>query len=43
MRPLTGWEVRRMKAANAGEMKVMPAPAMPQLLPAREHKSNIAA
>ena len=44
MRPLTAWEVRRMKAANAGEMKVMPAaPAMPQLVPAREHKSNIAA
>lgn len=39
MRPLTPWEVRRMKAANAGEVKMMPAPsAMPQLVPAREHK-----
>jgi hypothetical protein len=44
MRPLTGWEVRRMKAANAGEVKIMPvAPSIPQLIPAREHKTNIAA
>ncbi len=43
MRPLNPWEVRRMKAANAGEVKVMPAPAMPQLVPAREREPNIAA
>ena len=40
MRPLTPWEVRRMKAANAGEVKVMPAaaPGIPHLVPAREQK-----
>jgi hypothetical protein len=43
MRPLTPWEVRRMKAAQAGEVRVVPMPAGPQLLPAHEHKSNIAA
>lgn len=45
MRPLTNWEVRRMKAARAGEVKVVPIPAagVPQLLPAGEHKTNIAA
>ena len=44
MRPLTPWEVRRLKAAHAGEVKVVPIPATgPQLLPAHEHKSNIAA
>lgn len=43
MRPLTPWEVHRMKAAHAGELKVVPIPTGPQLLPAQEHKSNIAA
>lgn len=44
MRPLTSGEVRRMKAAHAGEMKVMPVPSgVPQLMRAREHKPNIAA
>lgn len=43
MRPLTAWEVRRMKAANAGEVKMMPAPAMPQLVSARDREPNIAA
>lgn len=43
MRPLTAWEVRRMKAAQAGEVKVVPMPTGPQLLPAHEQKSNIAA
>jgi hypothetical protein len=44
MRPLSPWEVRRMKAARAGEVKVVPIPSgAPQFLPAGEHKSNIAA
>jgi hypothetical protein len=44
MRPLTAWEVRRMKAAQAGEVKVMTmAPSRPQLVPVGEQKSNIAA
>lgn len=43
MRPLTPWEVRRAKAAQAGEVRVVPIPAGPQLVPAHEHKSNIAA
>lgn len=44
MRPLTGSEVRRLKAAQAGEVRVVPAaPSMPQLVPAHEPKSNIAA
>jgi hypothetical protein len=44
MRPLTPWEVRRMKAANAGEVRVVPiATSRPQLLPEREQKSDIAA
>jgi hypothetical protein len=44
MRPLRAWEVRRMKAARAGEVKVVPIPAgVPQLTPAHERKSNIAA
>lgn len=44
MRPLSGWEVRRIRAAQAGEIRVMPAPsAMPQLVPARERKSDAAA
>jgi hypothetical protein len=40
MRPLTLGEVRRMKAARAGEVKIMPAP---QLVPARDRKPHIAA
>lgn len=43
MRPLTPWEVRRMKAAQAGEIKVVPIPTGPKLLPAQERNSNIAA
>jgi hypothetical protein len=43
MRPLTPWEVHRMKAAHAGEVKVVPIPTGPQLLPTAERKSNIAA
>lgn len=44
MRPLTPWEVRRMKAAHAGEVKVVPIPAAaPQLVPVHEHKSKVAA
>jgi hypothetical protein len=44
MRPLTAWEVRRMKAAHAGEMTVVPIPAgVSQLIASHEGKSNIAA
>jgi len=44
MRPLTAWEIRRMKAAQAGEVKMMPVlPSRPHLVPATERKSNIAA
>lgn len=45
MRPLTAWEVRRMKAAGAGEVKVVPMmPShVPQLVPARENNPKIAA
>lgn len=44
MRPLNSWEVRRMKAAQAGEVKVIPlTPSRPQLVPAGEQKPNIAA
>lgn len=43
MRPLTVLEVRRMHAAAAGEVRVMPATAdRPQLVPARARKSNAA-
>jgi hypothetical protein len=41
MRPLTAWEIRRMKAARAGELKVVPINA-PHLRP-REQKPTIAA
>lgn len=43
MRPLTGREVRRMHAAQAGEVRIMPTP-MPTLVPApaRARKSNAA-
>jgi len=44
MRPLTAWEVRRMKAAHAGELKVVAIPAgVSQLVASHESKSNIAA
>lgn len=44
MRPLSAWEVRRMKATHAGEVKVVPIPAgVPQLLPASERKPHVAA
>ncbi|HEY1810694.1 MAG TPA: hypothetical protein VGG42_19185 [Acidobacteriaceae bacterium] len=43
MRPLTPWEVRRVKATLAGEVKVVPIPTGPQLVPVRGGKSNIAA
>lgn len=44
MRPLSMSEVRRMRAAVAAEVKVMPAPvAVPTLVPARDHKPHIAA
>ena len=44
MRPLTAWEVRRMKAAQAGGVKVIPIPALgPQLVPAADRKSKAAA
>lgn len=44
MRPLTAWEVRRMKATHAGEVKVVPIPAgVSQLLPTPGGKSNLAA
>lgn len=44
MRPLTAGEVRRMKAAHAGEVKVVPIPAgVPQLVPAREQNPKVAA
>jgi hypothetical protein len=44
MRPLSPWEVRRMKAAHAGEVKVVPIPGgAPQLVPAHEHNPKIAA
>lgn len=44
MRPLTAWEIRRMKAANAGEVKVVPLPpAGPQLVPACEQNPHVAA
>ncbi|HEY6446605.1 MAG TPA: hypothetical protein VIY53_09110 [Acidobacteriaceae bacterium] len=44
MRPLTAGEVRRMKAAHAGEVKVLPIPSgVPQLVPARDQNPKIAA
>lgn len=41
MRPLTAWEVRRLRAARAGEVKVIPINA-PRLVP-RDSKPNVAA
>lgn len=44
MRPLTAWEIRRMKAAHAGELKVVPIPAgVSPLVVSAEGKSNLAA
>jgi len=44
MRPLTAWEVRRMKAAHAGELRVIPiSSAVPQLVAAHEQKPHVAA
>lgn len=45
MRPLTAREIRRMKAANAGEVKVVSIPpsVVPQLVAARDRKPNVAA
>lgn len=44
MRPLTLGEVRRMKAAHAGEVKVVPMPLTgPQLVPAGDQKPHVAA
>lgn len=43
MRPLSMGEVRRMKAAAAAEVRLMPMPAIPTLIPAQEQKPNIAA
>lgn len=43
MRPLTAWEVRRMKAAHAGEVKVVPINSpIPHLVP-HGQKPNVAA
>lgn len=41
MRPLSVIEVRRLMAARAGELRVMPANG-PTLVPAAMHKSNAA-
>jgi hypothetical protein len=44
MRPLSMSEVRRMRSATIGEVKVMPVPATgPALVPAQERKPHIAA
>lgn len=44
MRPLTGGEVRRMRAVQAGEVRVAPIPqGVPQLVPRGDRKPNIAA
>jgi hypothetical protein len=43
MRQLTAREVRRMQAAQAGEVRVMPSGVgTPTLIPARARKSNAA-
>jgi hypothetical protein len=43
MRPLTPWEIRRMKAARAGGVKVVPINTpLPHLVP-RDQKPHIAA
>ncbi len=43
MRPLTAWEIRRMKAARAGEVKVVPITAGVARLAQREQKPHVAA
>jgi hypothetical protein len=43
MRRLTPWEVRRMKAARAGEVKVIPINTPLTNLAKRDQKPNIAA
>jgi hypothetical protein len=45
MRPLTAWEVRRMKAAHAGEVRVVPMmpSQVPHLVSSRDHNPKIAA
>ena len=43
MRALTARELRRMKAAHAGELKIMPSPVSSSAaLPAVKHKSSVA-
>lgn len=43
MRTLTAREARRIHAANAGEVRVMPSPAgAPRLLPVRARKTGTA-
>jgi hypothetical protein len=42
MRPLSVREVRRMHAAHAGEVRIMPSVGTPQLVPAQARKSNAA-
>jgi hypothetical protein len=44
MRPLTLGEMRRIRAAQAGEVRMLPVPAgAPHLVAAHERKPNIAA
>jgi hypothetical protein len=43
MRPLSAREVRRLKAADAGEVKVIPAPTGPQLVSVSGQNPNAAA
>jgi hypothetical protein len=44
MRPMTAGEVRRMRAAQAGEVRVAPLPqGVPQLVPTGDRKANMAA
>jgi len=43
MRPLTSWEIRRMKAARAGEVKVVPITAGVPRLVERHQKPHVAA
>ncbi len=44
MRPLTAWEVRRMKAASAGEVRVVALPAAgPRFIASDKRKPHVAA
>lgn len=44
MRPLSVGELRRMRSAEAGEVKVMPKPVtVPKLVPAGDHTPHVAA